>query len=133
MIVDAHFATNIDVVAIDDLTAGTRFLETWDSEGYPAVFDNEPPIDEPHGKVWARLSVQPTTRRLSINARTYESSGASTSRYSPRKGWQTMTLGRSQRRSRRLFRDWKSADLAFAVASPNIEPMIARPITSPSL
>jgi hypothetical protein len=105
---------------IDDLTAiRTRFLETWDSEGYPAVFDNEPPIDEPHGKVWARLSVQPgTTRRLSINARTYEVLRRIYLQIFTPEGLADNDAWTLAETFTAAFRDWKSADLRLRCSVP---------------
>ncbi len=104
----------------DDLTAiRTRFLATWNAATYPVVFDNEPPIDEPKGQIWARLSVQPGgERRRSIYSKTYEVLGRVYLQIFTPEGLADRDAWTLAETFAAAFRDWKSADFRVRFETP---------------
>lgn len=107
-------ATNLDDLEI----IRTRFLTQWNA-AVPVVLDNEPAIDEPNGKVWARFSVLPgAERRASIARNTYEQLGRVYLQVfipdgeADKDGWALAEAFAA------TFRDWKSPDWRIRFDTP---------------
>lgn len=104
----------------DDIDAiRTHFLSIWDEAAYPVVLDNEPPIDEPHGQIWARLSVNPgAERRRSIYSQTYEVLGRIYLQIFCPKGSADADGWALANTFSAAFRDWRSDDYRIRFDTP---------------